>query len=78
MYKHPDLLDEHLNYHEYNTRNRDRYIPPFARLRSSELSVRYNAVKIWNEVPVHIMDCRTLGNFKLRYKEYLLMSYIVR
>ena len=55
--------------------NRSTFVPPFERLRSSQQSVLYNSVRIWNCVPEEIKTCQSFAGFKNRYKEYLLEFY---
>ena len=38
-------------------------------------SFRYNASKIWNNIPPPIRNIKTIGTFKKKYKTYLLQSY---
>ena len=48
MYRNQHLLSSYTHSHDYLTRNRAQYVPPFARLRSTEQSVILNAIRVWN------------------------------
>ena len=76
VFKNPGILDRFQQSHSYNTRYRNVLVPPRERLRSTEQSVIYNAVKIWNEVPENIKLSLSLQSFKYKYKEFLLSQYI--
>ena len=75
VYKNPNILTPFSRNHHYSTRNRSTFVPPFERLRSSQQSVLYNSVRIWNCVPEEIKTCQSFVGFKNRYKEYLLEFY---
>ena len=76
IYDHQSLLLDHVLSHDYDTRNRNRPIPPRERLRSAEQSVIYNGIRIWNEIPDDIKANLTKQSFKYHYKNYLLSRYI--
>ena len=75
VYKNMHILDDYHRLHPYNTRHRDNLMPPLPRLRSTEQSVLFNAVHVWNSVPQNIKECTTVGRFKCGYKRALLDSY---
>ena len=77
MYDHQNLLLAHVPSHNYNTRNRDRPVPPRQNLRSTEQSVIYNGVRIWNEIPINIKTCPTKRSFKYHFRNYLLSQYLL-
>ena len=76
IFNNPGIINRYQRSHTYNTRNRNLLVAPIERLRSTEQSVIYNAVNIWNEVPVHIKLSLTSQSFKYRYREFLLSRYI--
>ena len=76
MYDHPNLLSAHAVTHNYNTRNRDRLVPPIEKLRSTEQSVIHKGIREWNEIPDNIKSCVTKQSFKYHYKNYLLAQYL--
>ena len=59
----------------YHTRSNDNFITPFRRLRSTEQSLIYNAVRIWINVPDDIKSSPSESSFKLKYKNFLLSQY---
>ena len=69
VFKNPGILDRFQQSHLYNTRNRNLLVPPRERLRSTEQSVIYNAVNIWNEVSESIKCSLSIATFKFRYRE---------
>ena len=77
MYSNQNLLEGFTRSHSYNTRNRNVYITPIDRLRSTELSVLHKAIGVWNSIPADIRACRTKQSFKSRYKRLLLEQYSV-
>ena len=74
-YSHPEILVNFERTHPYYTRNYDSLLTPFMRLRSTQQSVRYNAVQIWNEIPDEIKNSISKQSFKFKYKRYLLSQY---
>ena len=77
MYDHQSLLLDHVPSHSYGTRNRDRPVPPRQNLRSTEQSVIYNGIRIWNVIPNNIKTCLTKQSFKYQFKKYLLSQYLL-
>ena len=75
MYNNQHLLTSYTHSHDYFTRNRAQYVPPIARLRSTEQSVILNAISVWNDIPADIKACRTKQNFKYKFKKHLLAQY---
>ena len=76
IYSHPNLLNEHSRSHTYLTRNRDTPLPNFSRLRSTDQSIIRNSLIVWDSIPPNIKTCRTLNNFKVQYKNFLLNQYL--
>ena len=74
IYSNQGLLETYAPSHNYSTRNRGQFIPPVPRLRSTEQSVIFNAIKVWNDIPADIKACGSKQNFKMKYKKYLLSS----
>ena len=74
-YNNQQLLDTYRNSHMYHTRSNDNFITPFRRLRSTEQSLIYNAVRIWINVPDDIKSSPSESSFKLKYKNFLLSQY---
>ena len=75
IYKNQDLLTSFTRSHNYNTRNRELYLPPFERLRSTEQSVLHQGIRAWNNIPDDIKACRALEGFKHQYKQLLINQY---
>ena len=75
IFKNQNLLNSFARAHDHNTRNRNLLLPPLERLRSTNQSVIFNGVSIWNNIPENIKLCRTLNNFKYKYRKYLLDQY---
>ena len=75
VFKNPDLLNSFSRTHDHNTRNRNLLLPPLERLRSTNQSVIFNGISIWNNIPDDIKVCNTLNNFKFMYRKYLLDQY---
>ena len=74
-YKNPNILNQYVRTHNYNTRNRNDLLPTFQRLRVSDQSVIHNTVLNWNEVPLHIKESPSLASFKYCYRQFLLNQY---
>ena len=75
VYKNIDVLLEYQRLHNYSTRNRENLLPPFHRLRTTQQSVLFNAINVWNSVPQNIKECTSVCGFKNRYKRYLIEHY---
>ena len=74
-YSNPEILSNFERTHSYGTRLRNSLLPPFERLRVSQQSVIYNAVKNWNEIPLNIKLCISKSSFKYQYRQFLLNQY---
>ena len=61
--------------HNYGTRGRDRAIPTFRRLTSTQRSLTYLAPIVWNELPSTVKNSASLSIFKKRLKKHLLNYY---
>ena len=75
VYKNPEILDQFYRNHNYNTRGRNSFLPPFERLRMTEQSVIHNAVGFWNQIPMSIKLSPSKNSFKFNLKEFLLSQY---
>ena len=75
VYKHPEILSNHQRNHNYQTRFRDQFLPPFERLCITQQSVIFNAIKLWNEIPQNIRERQSINGFKYHYKNFLLDQY---
>ena len=60
--------------HPYRTRFSSNISVPFFRLKSSQLSIRYIGVKVWNSLPDYIRKCMQSNTFKRKLKEYLIYA----
>jgi len=62
--------------HHYNTRSTTHgnyYIPRFNSTRTLK-SLKFQGVKIWNDIPQHLKSL-SFFNFKKQYKSHLLKKY---
>ena len=75
IYRNTEILDNFTRNHNYSTRQRNEYLAPFARLRSTQQSVLFNAINNWNSIPDNIKNSISLPSFKYKYKQHLLESY---
>ena len=75
IYSNQHILNAYERPHHYPTRNRDLYIEPLERLRSSQQSVIFNAIKIWNCIPADIKACNSKDSFKFRLRNHFLSQY---
>ena len=66
-YNNPDILNQHIRTHNYNTRNRNDLMPTFQRLRVSEQSVIHNTITNWNEIPLNVKASPSINSFKYHY-----------
>ena len=75
IYRNPEILGNFTRNHNYSTRQRNEYLAPFARSRSTQQSVLFNAINNWNTIPDNIKNSISLPSFKYKYKQHLLESY---
>ena len=68
-------LDTFSSNHGYNTRNSELSNPIFQRLTLTQHSVYFKGPKIWNSIPVHIRQSRSLLVFKKLYRNHLIQCY---
>ena len=60
--------------HSYHTRSSGNISVPFFRLKSSQLSIRYMGVKVWNSLPDNVRKCLSSNTFKSKLKVHLIQS----
>ena len=75
-YKNQNELIRFTRNHRYPMRNTADLRAPMARLRSTEQSVLYNTINLWNELPLDLKNSRSYDSFKFKYKELLLSQYV--
>ena len=51
--------------HSYETRFRNRALPSFSRLSVSQRSISHAVPKVFNSLPLHVQNCRSLEIFKI-------------
>ena len=61
--------------HSYPSRTLNNLSTPYFRLKSSQLTIRYVGIKIWNSLPSHVKNCKTIYTFKKHLKYFLVMNY---
>ena len=78
MFKHmSDFENNVVITHNYETRNRNAYIPEFQELTLTQRqSIRHQVPNNWNSIPENIRNSPSLFIFKRKYREYLLSSYM--
>ena len=73
-----ELLNElirHNNLHQHLTRNSSNLVLPLYNRSSSQNSVNYTGVRIWNSLPNDISNEPNLNIFKRKLRNMLLSSY---
>ena len=75
IFKNPEIINTHQRMHSYGTRFRENPLPPFERLRSSQQSVIFNAIKVWNDIPQRIKESGSVCSFKFQCKCFLIEHY---
>ena len=58
-----ECIDVEYRDHLYETRYRDLAIVPRPRLEIEKMNFKYNFITIWNELPGHIVNIRSIDNF---------------
>ena len=61
--------------HNYNTRNSHNVYKYSNRLKLSNNFIKYSMSNIWNTIPSHIQNIRTVSLFKNKLKKYLVTMY---
>ena len=69
------MLNTHSNTHNYSTRNCNNFVLPRYRLNHSQTSFHFQAVKIFNQLPIEIKQCNSSTSFKAKLKKYFLSLY---
>ena len=62
-------------YHDYNTRQCNLFSVPKCKLQARFRSVKYDGVKVWNNVMNNISFRCSNHTFKYKVKQYLLSIY---
>ena len=60
----------------YNLRREEPLQVPFTRSCQTQRFIHIRGSKLWNELPIHIRNARTINCFKLRLKCHYIESYI--
>lgn len=63
-------------FHNYDTRSANKFHLPKTHLSLYQRSIIYSGPRLWNSLPSAIRDSKSLNVFKLRYKSFLLNSYV--
>ena len=61
--------------HQLNTRNRDRALPNFNRLKVCQQSVSHTGPNIWNNLPSDLRNIESISVFKNRLKKFYIEQY---
>ena len=59
----------------YNLRRREPLMVPFARSKQSQRFLLIRGANLWNALPAHMKEYRTLYSFKQNLKQSYLLSY---
>jgi len=68
-------LNQHMDIHNYNTRNRTHFQIPIFNRSLSQFSIEYTGVKTWNSLPSSIKNSTSLGSFKCKLRSNILNLY---
>jgi len=60
---------------QYSTRSVDYVVPHFHRLALTQRSVTFVGPTVWNNIPLHIRQARSLSRFKFLFRRELLSHY---
>ena len=58
--------------HNYNTRQSNLCYLPMYRTNLGQFSLRFQGSKVWNKLQLEIRQSRSVNNFKISLKQYLL------
>lgn len=58
--------------HQHNTRNRLKLNVPKTRTSTKNRSLKNSAIKLYNNLPKHIQDCKDVEKFKLSLKKHVM------
>ena len=59
----------------HNTRSQNRFAVDFSRTTTKRQSTVGIGVKLWNNLPQYITDCKILASFKTKLKKYYVQGY---
>ena len=77
MFKNIGNFESNFRVNPYLTRSGDHYAPNFQRLSLTQnQSIKFQAPKLWYQIPLEIRQCRSLTSFKKRYRSFLINKYI--
>ena len=61
--------------HQHSTRNKDKLILPFPRVENLRSNFKYQCPDIWNNIPEHIKNAKTVQSFKKSLISQMLNMY---
>ncbi len=61
--------------HRYRTRQVDRLHVPISRTTHAVKSIKVTGVKVFNSLPLYIMNRLSINSCKLRVRKHLLLQY---
>ena len=70
-----DCLDLAYPEHQHSTRNKDKLILPFPRVENLRSNFKYQCPDIWNNIPEHIKNAKTVQSFKKSLISQMLNMY---
>ena len=68
-------LERVINIHDHNTRNMKTFLPKHFNLNRTKFSMRNIGIKLYNEIPLEIINVQSLYKFKKKIKEHYLSKY---
>lgn len=71
VHQHHDKFPKNSNFHEYNTREKNKFAIPSARLKKTQQDPNHTCLKIYNKLPDHIKKLSP-AVFSEKVKEILL------
>ena len=71
----PDLFSKHTDIHNYNTRNKSKYIKPLTKTSYGQKRISFTATTEWNQVPFDIKQSKSAKELKNRLKKYYILRY---
>ena len=70
-----DSLSLKLPSHRYPTSTRSNFVLPFPRTNAIKINYKYQFIKIWNSIPLRIVELNELSAFKKEYTNYIFCDY---
>ena len=61
--------------HSYETRNANKYHLSNPKTSLAQKTIKHRGPDIWNSLPDHITQCKSLNSFKYSLKNHILSSY---